>query len=699
MGSSASRRKQEELSAAIQNGWAKGVREILAEVSAARSSQAKPDNKEQQALREVDLNAPLPQGYTPLQLAALKGCTEVVRLLLEFDQDLLTVNPNAVGSQKRTALHFAAAGRKVRCVSELLAHGADPCIAAADDGKTPLDIARANACPRCVQAIEGTVVLWQGWVDHYEQKMLVIPSWRAKWLVILRDRRPNTGLPGRRIASSRPCSHCAAVQPLPKLVSRFPCQRCGTEIPVPASLQLALYELAPGASDDDDVDVSVGSVFAQALPQDPSLIVMTDTLTAFQSTVSSKRQNAASVKVLDSSHRSQADLAFRFSCKLERLRFFEILKDPQRASLESEAEAEAKAGLNNEVCWGQEEEALTLPEPSAPPQSFLMSDVYVPGVSVLSEPAAPPSPVEGESGVCVRCSVFPCGGPAKAGPEVLVKPPRSKATATLAPMEEEDTIALTDRSRLERSLTSPLPAASGTEAATDQALRPTDARAVAPATPARTPVPSTSGTKAPSGGAWTPPPVSLAAPTPPSAYGGGSSSRGGRGQALETTPGLAASPAQESGKPPGATQSAPVQKLADACRTQEATRAVTPTREVSESRGAEGSSHGRPTPPRCRTPPPASAPPTFPESVPPSTARRPPEPPCLGEWSLRPEASASLPQLQAANADLQSSANGSTAPAAGAPSQKPPQPPPQRRPSTAARPAPAPPPAAPLPWN
>ncbi|CAK0881693.1 unnamed protein product, partial [Prorocentrum cordatum] len=83
-----------------------------------------------QALRELSLDQPLPNGHTPLQLAALHGRTDVLRLLLEFEPRLLPVDPNAFGSQRRTALHYAAGSRKPKSVGELLRHGADPCVAA-----------------------------------------------------------------------------------------------------------------------------------------------------------------------------------------------------------------------------------------------------------------------------------------------------------------------------------------------------------------------------------------------------------------------------------------------------------------------------------------------------------------------------------------------------------------------------------------
>lgn len=57
---------------------------------------------------------------TPLHLAALAGCTEVVRLLLEHgaDRDCVTINGEA-------ALHLAAKASEVEVVRLLLEDGDD----------------------------------------------------------------------------------------------------------------------------------------------------------------------------------------------------------------------------------------------------------------------------------------------------------------------------------------------------------------------------------------------------------------------------------------------------------------------------------------------------------------------------------------------------------------------------------------------
>jgi len=435
MGSSASKRKQEELATAIQNGWVKAVREILSGFSAARCSQALPEDEEAKALREMDLNAPLPSGYTALQLAASRGLTDIVRLLLDFDAEVLGVEPNAFGSQKRTALHFAAASRKVKCVAELLQHGADPFIAAADDGKTPLDVARNSGCPRCVRCLEAAVLLWDGWVDHFERRMLVVPTWKAKRLVVLRDRRPNTGPPGRGHLCSRPCAGCGAVQPLPPLVAQFKCPRCGTTIPVPAMLQMVTYELSPGACEDDDIDVNINNATVAQLPQDPSQILLSEQLGALQSAVSSKRSYNFSVKILDATQKLLAEHCFRFTSSTERQQLFDILRDPQHASLEAEAASFEPA--DNEYLHLEE-----LPEPSAPPQSFLVApdawNFFKPDMGEAAPASAPTSaPTSGASvtvsppiavsqeaeSVYLRCSVFPCGGPIRAGSELLFRGP------------------------------------------------------------------------------------------------------------------------------------------------------------------------------------------------------------------------------------------------------------------------------------
>mmetsp|Transcript_55115 Transcript_55115/g.155066 ORF Transcript_55115/g.155066 Transcript_55115/m.155066 type:complete len:535 (-) Transcript_55115:102-1706(-) len=352
MGASAGKRTQEELTAAIKNGNAVAVREFLERLSSARASDSgAAAGAEAQALREVNLDAPLLGGHTALQLSAIHGHAEVAGLLLMGYQQLPGVDPNGVGSQHRTALHFAASSRRPRVVAELLYNTADPCIAAADDGNTPLDAARKAGCMRSVQAIEASTALWRGLVDYYEQELLVIPTWKTKWLVVLRDRRPNTGPKQLRTGSSRPCSRCGAAHVLPKLVSRFPCDKCGADIDVPASLALSIYSVGANTGLNSNApDVGLRGVLVQPLPQDPSRVTAKAAGSAstkssmgalfegklqraMQNAVSSERAYGLVVEVLGSAGDVRAEHCFRFGTAQERATILEILKDPARASI------------------------------------------------------------------------------------------------------------------------------------------------------------------------------------------------------------------------------------------------------------------------------------------------------------------------------------------------------------------------------
>jgi ankyrin repeat protein len=127
-----------------------------------------------------------PDGYTPLQLAALMGEVGSARLLLQrgAEAELVSQNPmqlralhaavsggsaeivttilrrgcdaNARRSGGWTALHMACANGRVDMVRALLHHGADPLIRN-DDGKTAYDLAVAKNHALVVQVL-GAVI-------------------------------------------------------------------------------------------------------------------------------------------------------------------------------------------------------------------------------------------------------------------------------------------------------------------------------------------------------------------------------------------------------------------------------------------------------------------------------------------------------------------------------------------------------------
>ena len=88
---------------------------------------------------------------TPLLLAAYKGNTDMVRLLLDRNANLLKL-----GNHQATLLHWAARSGKSTLVEFLLARGVD--VYATDEkGNTTLDIARAFGYTDCVKLIENHI--------------------------------------------------------------------------------------------------------------------------------------------------------------------------------------------------------------------------------------------------------------------------------------------------------------------------------------------------------------------------------------------------------------------------------------------------------------------------------------------------------------------------------------------------------------
>ena len=83
---------------------------------------------------------------TPLHLAAYRGHTDVVQLLLDRKADPNLVNPDtSVQDANVAALHLAALNGHKEVVQVLLDGGANPNVQAFD-GWTPLRLARANGC-------------------------------------------------------------------------------------------------------------------------------------------------------------------------------------------------------------------------------------------------------------------------------------------------------------------------------------------------------------------------------------------------------------------------------------------------------------------------------------------------------------------------------------------------------------------------
>lgn len=95
------------------------------------------------------LDAPAPDGFPPLHLAAHFARHDALELLLDRGADLHRLG---TGAHANTALHAAAAGGAVATARILLASGADPDARDAG-GNTPLHVAVANGAVPVVQAL------------------------------------------------------------------------------------------------------------------------------------------------------------------------------------------------------------------------------------------------------------------------------------------------------------------------------------------------------------------------------------------------------------------------------------------------------------------------------------------------------------------------------------------------------------------
>jgi ankyrin repeat protein len=100
------------------------------------------------------LNARNNNGFTPLMLAAWKGAAACVKLLLASGGDALELD--AVDQDGDTALHAAAYYNHPEIIQLLLQAGADPIIGD-NNGRTPLDLARAEGHAQCIALLEVAV--------------------------------------------------------------------------------------------------------------------------------------------------------------------------------------------------------------------------------------------------------------------------------------------------------------------------------------------------------------------------------------------------------------------------------------------------------------------------------------------------------------------------------------------------------------
>jgi len=374
MGSSAGKQLLDDFAKRIRRGDEQGVMEFLQRLSAARAGQA-PGEKMLQELRGLDLNAPnLESGFTPLQLAASVGRAEIVRLLIDTthqDPNLPSIEVNARDGRQRTALHFAAAFKAspdwnqqrvssappcTQCIADLLFRNADPCIADVDC-RTPLQVARQFRCAHCVRTLEDSVKLWQGWVDHDEHAAFSLPNWKPSWLVLCKDRYPNTG-PSRAASQvTVSCYNCRTILGAPPYSFRVVCPCCQSHVAMTPSLQMAIYQpnsslQTTGELPDTPVPTVVvplpmSSAYIEAKPiEDPGLKSFAGALfegklrRALQSTVTStpggpSRTFGFTMKILGTDGSAQQEHSWRVATDAHRHRLLQILADPPRASFEA----------------------------------------------------------------------------------------------------------------------------------------------------------------------------------------------------------------------------------------------------------------------------------------------------------------------------------------------------------------------------
>lgn len=363
MGSSASKKAIEDLSENIRTGNVSAVRHFLDRASAAHAENGSNPGNDTTGLVSIDLNQPTvnPGPRTPLQWAAACGQPAVIQILIDetghAGTHLPRVEPNAFDHRKETALHHAVRVTSPpgcsKCVIELIRRRADPCIACVN-GKTPLDLARANGCTFCVRSLEDKMQLWSGWVDHEEQLLFGIPKWTARWLVVLKDRWSNTG-PNANRATAIVCHSCQSVQQLPGYVFSIACESCGCSLSTTPQLQLAFYD--PGVVTQDAMERNLPSNVAVPtlivrVPHAKGHIIATSLDSAgirsslsaasggnmrrlIQNVISTQREFGVSFKCMDAQGVVQSEHCFRMATEAARTDVLRILRDPVKAAVMS----------------------------------------------------------------------------------------------------------------------------------------------------------------------------------------------------------------------------------------------------------------------------------------------------------------------------------------------------------------------------
>lgn len=101
--------------------------------------------------KEANVNAIGECGDTPLHLAAEEGCTEIVKVLLQAKG----IDINAANEFGQTPSHLAAEEGHTEIVKILIENGADPLIKD-EHGKTPRDLAQDDVIKKLLEEAKET---------------------------------------------------------------------------------------------------------------------------------------------------------------------------------------------------------------------------------------------------------------------------------------------------------------------------------------------------------------------------------------------------------------------------------------------------------------------------------------------------------------------------------------------------------------
>lgn len=278
--------------------------------------------------------------------------------------------------------------------------------------------------------LEAHAVLWQGSVD-LEQKLLMIPTWSCKQLVVLRDRRHNTGpslfargdfhnlmkkaqhLVREHLATpsiSHRCPNCGKSNPVPDFVQEFRCNHCSAPLLVPTSMQLALYDVANG-------DTAATPAFVLQIPTEGVHVMDTPDAGGWFRKVlpGSDRQYGLSLCAQENGR--ETNLVLRFSTVDEREEVRRLLQIPLLRGRGLALAAEYASLLSSPPAIIEEE----LPMPSAPPADFPEAAPTPPVEPVDQAHRSPPAQqadqqASPDDGLCVVClehpadtAVVPCG--------------------------------------------------------------------------------------------------------------------------------------------------------------------------------------------------------------------------------------------------------------------------------------------------